>query len=86
MSERFCVNAIVLVYANDCTVQDIMFTDQSITPIAFYKGRFKATSTFLYTENFQLNYLLVLACPLHYFQSISFKWGIVGKMGLSIIN
>ena len=42
--ERFCVNVIVLVYTNDWTVQDIMFTDQSVTLIAFHKGRFKATS------------------------------------------
>ena len=42
--EKFCMNVIVLVYTNDLTIQDIMFTDQSVTTIAFHKGRFKATS------------------------------------------
>ena len=58
-----------------------MFTDQSVTPIAFHKGRFKATSYLLVYENFLLNSLLVSARHLHYFQSISFMWGIVGKNG-----
>ena len=64
--ERFCVNVIVLVYTNDWTVQDIMFTDQSVTPIAFHKGRLKATSYLPLYRKFPTELsLLVSACHSH---------------------